>query len=381
MSGRGRTVRALGRVTAMTTLLCAAAGLVPAPVHTEAPLDRLLAAYVTGDRDIVTETFARSQDFRTFQLADPERLEKWLGAWRRDKAVLLLEVAEAATRIAPSYTLPVILAGQRYIIGSADAAHSVDGAFTRTWHHTAVGLMQRNSLTNGAEQYLEVLEKSSKPGSNGDAVPGRLALARGIAQDQRCWSDRPALQQAGTTIDDVMRAAGRGAAVRGGPPRRVVARQSNLYAACLREALRRYEAASESSDVQAEAIVRGAWVRFQLGETEAAFRTLGSVQPGADRELAYWASLFLGRIADVLGRDRDAERAYRAALLAAPDAQTAAIGLTLALFRMNRSEEAEAMGMAVRTRSAAAVDPWWIYHGGDQRFVARWIGELRAASQ
>jgi hypothetical protein len=108
---------------------------------------------------------------------------------------------------------------------------------------------------------------------------------------------------------------------------------------------------------------------------------MSAVEPGDDRELAYWTALFRGRIADVLGRDRDAERAYRAALAAAPDAQSAGIGLTLALFRMNRSEEAEAMGMAVRTRSASVVDPWWNYHGGDQRFVARWIGELRAASQ
>jgi hypothetical protein len=218
----------------MTDLLCAAAGLVPAPVYTEAPLDRLLAAYLTGDRGIVAETFARSQDFRTFQLADVERLEKWLGVWRRDKAVLLLEVAEAATRVAPSYTLPVVFVGQRYVVSAAAATPAVDDGFARTWHHAAVGLMQRNALTNGAEEYVDFLEKSSKAGTNGSALPGRLALVRGIAQDQRCWSDRPSLQRAGLPIDNVMRASGRGPAVRGGPPRRVVEMHFDHYDACIR---------------------------------------------------------------------------------------------------------------------------------------------------
>ena len=110
-----------------------------------------------------------------------------------------------------------------------------------------------------------------------------------------------------------------------------------------------------------------------------AFTAIDGVDPGDDRDLAYWASLFRARIADALGRDLDAEAAYRTALEIAPGAQTAGVGLAFKLFRLNRFAEAEDVAVAVRNVSAATEDPWWSYLSADGRFIERWIAQLRKA--
>ncbi|HEY6358535.1 MAG TPA: hypothetical protein VIX35_09845, partial [Vicinamibacterales bacterium] len=126
----------------------------------------------------------------------------------------------------------------------------------------------------------------------------------------------------------------------------------------------------------------------------------------------YWAHLFRGRASDDLGRFADAEGAYRAALVAWPSGQSAAVGLALDLMRQGRTAEAAGLADAVpipRQHSSDAVvtwgrlvtpppapptfapirsdsgggpwgDPWPdTYTEGDMRFFQGWIDALREA--
>jgi hypothetical protein len=84
-------------------------------------------------------------------------------------------------------------------------------------------------------------------------------------------------------------------------------------------------------------------------------------------------------VAAALGHHAEAERAYRAALREYPDVQSAAIGLSLAMFHQDQPVEADAIANAVRSRSTSAVDPWWSYFSADERFLDRWLVQLRKA--
>jgi tetratricopeptide (TPR) repeat protein len=165
----------------------------------------------------------------------------------------------------------------------------------------------------------------------------------------------------------------------GEPNASALAAEDARWKACLGEAIARFEAAAAIAETRAEARVRGGWLLFQQGHPQAALEWLDEAQPGDDRDAVYWASLIRGRVLDELGRHEAAAEAYAAALAVCPDAQSAGVGLALALFRIDRVIEADEVARSLRTRTAAVADPWWHYPGADQRFVDGWIAELRAA--
>lgn len=341
-------------------------------------LDRVLAAYAAGDHGIVARTFTGSREFEKRHLDDRHAVARWLGAWEPRKAAFLLELVAVTTVVSPVRTAPLALAGERYVLGRpAGPGAAADDALERLWHRTALGLLQGSEQASIEEEYLDTLRSRRREAANAVPDDDRLLLAYAIAAEQRCWNDRPDLFQAGDTADDVARASG--SPVSSDLSKSAIANRRAQQRACLADAASRFDAVPANAGSAAEARVRGAWMRFQLGQLPEALRTIDGVNPGRDRELAYWASLFRGRMDDALGRQPDAERAYRAALAACPDAQSAGIGLALTLFKMQRAADADAVALAVRSRSAGVRDPWWTYIHADRRFVADWLAELRGA--
>jgi hypothetical protein len=342
-------------------------------------IDQIFAAYAGGDHTVVARSVRLPSDFAPLRLDKPSVIDDWLGAWNQRKAMFVIELAFVASEIAPAKTWPLLAAGRRYVAErpSPPGTPADEDAFERMWHQMALGLLQRHSLADYEETYFATLRKRTATATS-SVLPARFALAQGIAQEQRCWNDRPDLDRAGAAVDAVARAAGQDVKSRVGVSKSMVEVARERQEACWTECLNRFTAAAASTDAAgAEASVRGAWISFQLGKVPDALRMIDGVEVVDDPTLAYWAGLFRGRIDNALGRHADAERAYRAALAARPDAQSAGVGLALTLFRLNRDAEADAVAVAVRTRATVTDDPWWTYMSGDYRFVDHWIESLR----
>lgn len=323
--------------------------------------DALYQRYAAGDHDIVASALVTGADFQALNPPrDDRRIRRWLGPWDRKKAAFLLEFAGAERLISRAHFLTAIAAGREYISSrpSPPGQDPVEDAFELAWHQAALGLLEERLYWSGVDAYVEALAGRYESGAaNANArVDGRILLARGIAQEQRCWLERETPD--GHAIDAATKAT---------------------HDAALKEAIRRYAAAATVPEVANEANTRGAWVQFQLGSPADALRTIDLARPTGDTDLTYWMYLFRGRILDALNRQGDAERAYRSALDVRPFAQSAAVGLALTLLRLERPDEAQASAAYARQQPTDASDPWWTYFGADARFVLRWRTELRLA--
>ena len=358
----------------LSGVICAAGAIglhLSAIARADSSLDRLFTEYAAGDYGVIARTLHGPEDFRSLRLEKPQVLDDWLGTWDQRKAVFLIDLARTATVASPPRIWPILSSGRRYVTEHARSSGVVN-EFERLWHYTALGLLQHHAFADYEDRYLDALK--TRPLS---ATPDRITLARGIAQEQRCWNDRPELDRAGADADAVARAAGQDVASHWGISRSVLNEARKQQEACWSEALTRFRAAFSSDDAGDEARVRGGWILFQLGQPRDAFEMIDGASPEDDPELTYWAGLFRGRIADSLGRHPEAEHAYRAALQASPDAQSAGVGLALTLFKMNRDADADAVAFKVRSRPTSAADPWWTYINADFRFVERWTIRLR----
>lgn len=333
-------------------------------------LDQLLAAYTGGDHDVVTRSFTNSHDYYRHKLYDRRKVQEWLGAWSPDKAVFVAELAERASSVAPAYISHLVAAGQRYVLSrpSPPGALPTEDTLERTWHLIALGVMQRHFLDKLVVQYLDVLRARRLLPAAAVVLDPRLDLVRAIAQEQLCRGLHATARQ-----DRVL------AELEGVAATPLVQNQAAIN--CMRSALAMLEAAAAREEVRDEAHTRAGYAAVQLGRNTEAQGLLDRVRPGSDPAVAYWRLLFSGRVADALGADADAEMAYRAALAAFPEAQSARIGVALALFRMNRSDEADAAMRAARHVSDESIDPWEQYFTGDARFVREWLGSIRKARQ
>jgi tetratricopeptide (TPR) repeat protein len=219
-----------------------------------------------------------------------------------------------------------------------------DDAFEAAWLRMAIGLLQEGIYPHVQAVYLDAIERRYAPVSSTGAarLDPRFALDRGIAQEQRC-------------------------SLAGNPPE------------CLREAVRRFDAAAAVAETADEANIRAAWALYQLESYRGALDTIDRACPVDDPDLIYWMHLFRGRITDALGRLGDTEHEYRLALETRPFAQSAGVALAMTLFRLSRPAEAVDAVRAVRLQSGdAVVDPWWTYLRGDARFIPEWRADLRA---
>ncbi len=349
----------------------------------QATIDAVLAAYQGGDTGVIARSFARPRDFQDrFRFDDKRELERWLGSWDRGKAVLLLEIARSASGIAPRYTPILVSAGRGYLgrASAGDLASTDAAAFVQLWHRTAVGLLQGFGDPGRVEEHVGDADRRADGHSSTARLDARLVLARATAQERRCWDARPALDQPGTSIDAVIKAAGVTIADDPNGPTKA-AREAGVrtQGTCLHEALARFETAAGTDETHAEARVRGGWILFQQGRLPEALVSLDAAEPRDDRDLAYWLALFRGRVFDALGRSDDAAAAYQSAMALYPAAQSAGTGLALELVRLDRAPEADQVARGLRAAGASAPDPWSIYIDADRRFVDRWIEQLRKA--
>jgi tetratricopeptide (TPR) repeat protein len=144
----------------------------------------------------------------------------------------------------------------------------------------------------------------------------------------------------------------------------------------------RYEAAMKFPETEAEARVRAARYLFALGQHDRALTMLnGGSTAKADQEVRYFAELTRGQILRALGRPDDAVAAFRAALAAWPNAQSARVSLMTLLLSRGDREGAGALAEAAQTASDEEFDPWWTYWLGDFRAYPAFLDRLRALSR
>lgn len=328
----------------------------------------MLAAYLTGDYDVVARTLLTSNDFRRLRLLDGRRLERGLGPWSLVKADFLLDLADRASLIAPAYVGALVATGQRYVLSRAGpvGASPQDDAAERRWHLIAVGVLQQRLMGAQIVGYVDVLQTRRPLPANAAVWDPRINLAQGIGQEQVCR-----MMHATARHDRLLSELEGKAAT---PP---AVRQMAIE--CVQTALRFFENAAARDEVRDEARTRAGFAAFQLGRNDDARAALDSAGGSADRTVAYWRALFLGRVSDALGADADAERTYREAVRLFPEAQTARVGLALALFRLHRDDDAGEAALAARRVRADGVDPWETYFDGDARFVTGWLAAMRKA--
>lgn len=311
-----------------------------------APFDRLYSEYAAGDRDVVRRTLRTGRDVRALQAPmDDKKLRRWLGPWDRTKAAFLLELADAEAGLA-AHHMTAIATGRAYVMSRPAplGQNAADDAFEAAWHRMALALLQDGIYPQAQAVYLDTIDRryASVPSSFAPRRDPRLALDRGIAEEQRC-------------------------ALAGYP------------ADCLRAAIQRFAAAALVPETADEANIRAAWAHYQLKSYALALDAIDRACPTSDPDLIYWMHLFRGRILEGLSRLADAEQEYRRALDARPFAQSAGVALAATLFKLSRPDEAVNAARAVRLQSGdVVVDPWWTYLRGDARFVPEWRADLRA---
>ena len=343
-------------------------------------LDSVFAAYVAGDREVVSRSFARAAEFPDrLRLNDPREFDRWLGSWDRRKALLIIEIARVTADVSPRFPRVVLEAGQRYVLGTGGGELTTPetAAQIQLWHRVAAGLLQRFGTSLHVEAYARAIAIRT-----GAALDARLELARAIAVERYCWERRPSLNQFDVETGVMTKAAGaRMPGDRNGFP---TFRETTVthHRTCLGQALMRFEAATDDEETRDEARVRGGWLLFQLDRFPEALEWLDAAAPGDDRDLAFWKALFRARVLERLARPEDALSAYQAALTLSPSAQSAGVGQAILLMRLDRSQEADARARALRASTdgnTIAADPWSIYWMGDNRFVDRWLDQLRKA--
>jgi tetratricopeptide (TPR) repeat protein len=145
-----------------------------------------------------------------------------------------------------------------------------------------------------------------------------------------------------------------------------------------RDAMPAFLALSEDPGVGAEARVRLGVSQSRTGRHADAVITLRRAeQETREPHLVYLARLFRGQALESLKRTKDAESAYRAAVLTIPGAQAAANALAGLLAADGRRLEAQQLiGRTMATRPMPD-DPWRVYVHGDDRFWPYLIGRLR----
>ena len=379
MRGLARNTRAWSLALAVLVAAAPASGGVRVSAHGDGQrsrFDAALTAYLGGDVGIIERTFPRSGDYAT----RAQDLDKWLEDWDPGKAVFVLDIARRAAAIGPRFTSVIVTSGRKYLRkagGGRAPASEKDNALVTTWHRVAAALLQDSSDPSVVDEYVEYVEKNRGSASKAP-LDGRLLLQRAVAQERRCWRDRPSLTQAGLDVEALAVAAGvavdddlDGLAKAG--------RKAKVYThrECLADALKQFETAGETEEARVEARVRGGWILYQGGLYKEALDRLDVTAPKDDRNLAFWLSLFRGRTLSALGRSQEAAAAYRAALTLVPTAQSAGAGLALELVKLDRRAEADVVARESRAAGASGADPWSFYISGDYRLVDEWLEQMR----
>jgi tetratricopeptide (TPR) repeat protein len=132
----------------------------------------------------------------------------------------------------------------------------------------------------------------------------------------------------------------------------------------------------------AEAHIRLAFLDLMANRFDTAATHLDAAETATtDPELRYLAALFRGWAWTRQKKPDDAIAAFRKAIEAVPDAQTATLALGAGLYANGEREEASAMveHALTATDPTRVHDPWLLYGYGDFRRWPKLIAELREA--
>jgi hypothetical protein len=348
------------------------------------PFEDLFNQYQGGDYDVVHRTVNTATDLNLLNPPEVQKLRKWLGQWTggpsRAKTAYLLDLAVTIEPLSQRAAISLISEGRLYLVTRHDPIGVApdDDAFELAWHKTAIALLEQIPYPMAENVYLDTVQHRYTARSHGVLDP-RFVFQGGVAMEQTCWNapDKPyiSLPSTAMTAGDVSHQAAPTANpsdVLSSSMPRVDTRKD-----CLVEATRRYIAAASAPAVAAEANTRAAWMEFQLGLYTGALATIDRAGQTDDDVVTYWNRLFRARILTALGRDADAMQAYRAAVEAAPTAQSPRVGMALLLFKLKKIDDARHTAAEIRQMPSGNVDPWWTYLGADGRFVTAWTADMR----
>jgi tetratricopeptide (TPR) repeat protein len=140
-----------------------------------------------------------------------------------------------------------------------------------------------------------------------------------------------------------------------------------------------FEALLRDQDVGAEASVRLGYTHVRLKDDDRGIELFTRAEAMTrDPWVLYLARYLRGAALDRKKRTGDAERAYRGALAAVPQAQSASVALAALLFTTGRRAEGSALTAGMLSANPRPVDPWRGYAYADDRFWPELIARLRA---
>jgi hypothetical protein len=145
---------------------------------------------------------------------------------------------------------------------------------------------------------------------------------------------------------------------------------------------RAYAAAILHPETQAEGRIRLAWLLFRAGDAVRARRELEDADPGpVDRSMRFLRLLFLGHVLASAEEWDAADATLRRALDEAPGVQSARVLLMAVQLGRGEMDAAVSLAGQIESEPLAAVDPWWIYQGGDIRLYGQIVERLREAGR
>lgn len=143
-------------------------------------------------------------------------------------------------------------------------------------------------------------------------------------------------------------------------------------------AIDHYRAAAADPALAHEARLAIGYIQLRMKKLDAVLPELDAAAASSDPFVRYLAHLFRGRTIEQLGGTTDAIAAYRAALTAIPNTQSASIALSAMLHRADQVDPAiEIMNASFAARPAE--DPWREYGFGQFRHWARYRDRMREA--
>jgi tetratricopeptide (TPR) repeat protein len=313
------------------------------------------------------------EDFERVRPELMRALARWRAdEWSRSRAAFALEIALTAfARRWPNP--PMFLAAARDIVTSRPGEPGTrpdDDQFEVRFHRAAVAVLAAADGPHGVEAYLTSIQHRVilGDGSPKTAVlkDARLLMAQAMAREVQTLM---LLLSVGSRRDD--------------PRSWVVAKDDERTRRELERVSQLLERAGADDETRAEASVRRAFVLHRLGANENALALLGGVTtPGeTDEDVEYWRALIQGRVLLALGRQQEAIASFERATTLFPDAQTPAVALTSLFFRLGDREQALGWAERARTTTVNRDDPWSRYWNGNTRFLARWLADVREATQ
>jgi tetratricopeptide (TPR) repeat protein len=139
-----------------------------------------------------------------------------------------------------------------------------------------------------------------------------------------------------------------------------------------------FEALVKVDSLRPEAGLRLAHVQIEQRRFDRALVSLDDVDASArDGYVRYLSQLFRGVALEGLGRSRDAQTAYRAALETGPHAHAATMALATSLFRTGQRAEADELVASLVENDDQSKDVWWAYWAGDFHLWGALIGPVR----